>query len=150
MKKINIGQTVGVLANLGVIAGIVILAIEVRQNNDLMAANARFNRLSLSVEAYNLQSANGELAEILVKAINNRELTEVEDFRASSAAMRFLINMEWFFREMPLDSPERNYTEQQLILGLTTNSHNLKVFKRYKNQFDTNFAMWIEKNIIKQ
>ncbi len=46
MKKIDLGQTITILANVGVIAGIVFLAVELRQNNTLMAAQARFNQLS--------------------------------------------------------------------------------------------------------
>jgi hypothetical protein len=41
MKKIDIGQTVGLLANPGVVAGIEFLAVELRQNNELMNAAAR-------------------------------------------------------------------------------------------------------------
>ena len=37
-KKLDLGQTITILANLGVIAGIVLLAIEMRQNNELLAA----------------------------------------------------------------------------------------------------------------
>jgi hypothetical protein len=42
MKKIDLGQTVQILANLGVIAGIVFLGIELQQNNALLGAQARF------------------------------------------------------------------------------------------------------------
>ena len=147
MKKINLGQIVGILANIGVILGIVFLAIEVRQNNELISADARFNRLSLSNEAYNLLSTNRELATIWVKIENKEDLTEVEDFQASMAAMRFLVNTEWMFREMPSNSPERNYVEKQLIRNLTPDSFRKKVFDRNKNQFDTKFVSWIEINI---
>ncbi len=39
MNKINLGQTITILANLGVIAGIVFLGLELRQNNELVVAN---------------------------------------------------------------------------------------------------------------
>ncbi len=39
MKKLDLGQSVGILANIGVIAGIVFLAVELRQNNELVVAN---------------------------------------------------------------------------------------------------------------
>ena len=38
-KKIDLGQTIGILANAGVIAGIVLLGMELRQNNELVVAN---------------------------------------------------------------------------------------------------------------
>ena len=80
MKSSDLGKFVQTLANVGVIAGIVFLAFELRQNNELMEAEARFNRLTVSREAYNILSTNGELAEIIVKANNNESLTEVEHY----------------------------------------------------------------------
>ena len=41
MKKIDLGQTITILANVGVIAGIVFLAFELRQNNTFLAEQAR-------------------------------------------------------------------------------------------------------------
>jgi hypothetical protein len=38
MKKIDLGQTFHILANIGVIGGILLLAFELQQNNELMAA----------------------------------------------------------------------------------------------------------------
>lgn len=54
--KIDLGQTAQLLANLGVIAGIVFLAIEVRQNQDSLEES---NRISVVSTRYNaLQSFN--------------------------------------------------------------------------------------------
>ena len=39
MKKIDLGQAIGILANVGVTAGIVFLGMELRQNNELVVAN---------------------------------------------------------------------------------------------------------------
>ena len=47
MKNIDLGQTIGILANLGVIAGIVFLAVELQQNNKLLGAQAREYRQEL-------------------------------------------------------------------------------------------------------
>ena len=38
MKKIDVGQTMTILANLGVIIGIAFLAVEINQNNSQLAA----------------------------------------------------------------------------------------------------------------
>ncbi len=46
MRKINVGQTVGILANVGVIAGIVFLVFELQQNREMMRAQTR-NELSM-------------------------------------------------------------------------------------------------------
>jgi hypothetical protein len=43
MKKVDIGQVIAVTANMGVIAGIVFLALELQQNNRFLSAQAQFN-----------------------------------------------------------------------------------------------------------
>ena len=45
MKKPDLGQTISVLAKLGVIAGIAFLATELKQNNELLRAEAEYNYL---------------------------------------------------------------------------------------------------------
>jgi hypothetical protein len=45
MKKIDLGQMIGILANLGVTAGIVFLAFEIQQSNELLEAQARSDQL---------------------------------------------------------------------------------------------------------
>jgi len=148
MAKVDVGQSVTILANLGVIAGIVFLGIELRQNNELMEAEARFNRLSLSREAYNIQSTNGELAEILVKANNGDELTEVEHYRYRMAGMRFLSNMEWIFNELPVTSSERQYLQEQLRLNLATEASLYRpVFIERRASFSDEFVRWVEDEI---
>ena len=52
MKKIDLGQAITILANLGVIGGILLLAYELRQNNELIAAEGRFNRLTIVNQAW--------------------------------------------------------------------------------------------------
>jgi hypothetical protein len=40
---LDIGQIVTIGANIGVIAGLIFLAMEIRQNNKLLAAQARYS-----------------------------------------------------------------------------------------------------------
>ncbi len=146
-EKLN--SWLAVLANLGVLIGIFFLAIELRQNNELMEAEARFNRVSASKEAYNIRSTNGELAEIHVKVNKSQPLTDVELYRFESSHMRFLINMEWIFREMPEDSTDRKYAERRLASALSNNLRRSIYLKRI-DDFDPDFVSWIEDNILSQ
>jgi hypothetical protein len=146
-EKLN--SWLAVLANLGVLIGIFFLAIELRQNNELMEAEARFNRVSASAEAYNIQCTNGELAEIHVKVNKSQPLTDVELYRFESSLMRFLINMEWIFREMPEDSTDRKYAERRLASALSNNLRRSIYLKRI-DDFDPDFVSWIEDNILSQ
>jgi len=46
MKRIDLGQTIGILANLGVIAGIVFLAVEIGQNQAALEEQNTLTRIS--------------------------------------------------------------------------------------------------------
>ena len=51
MKLDKINSLLGTLSNLGVILGILFLIIELNQNNELLAAQDRFNRLTIAQQS---------------------------------------------------------------------------------------------------
>ena len=44
MKKIDLGQTIQIIANIGVIAGIIFLVVELQQNNEALSIQTRLDR----------------------------------------------------------------------------------------------------------
>ena len=112
MKKIDVSQTINTLASVGVIVGIALLAIELRQNNDLLEnqANETYirNRLDLGI----LRFADDEFAEILYMGNNGEQLTGLEQFKLNEYYTTTLIAMEWeylqyrrgYHRDLPLDA----------------------------------------------
>ena len=66
MKDRDVGQVVNILANIGVIAGLVFLAFEIRQNNELLAQQSR----SISV---------GQMFSTFERFIENPQLLELAD-----------------------------------------------------------------------
>jgi len=56
MKKIDLGQAFAILANLGVVLGLILLVIEIEQSNDQAAASAYQARIN------EIDSANQEFA----------------------------------------------------------------------------------------
>ena len=68
MKKIDLGQTITILANVGVIAGIVFLAVELQQNNELLEAEARQALVDRRISLAEIVASNGELANVVSKA----------------------------------------------------------------------------------
>ena len=76
MKKLDFAQTVGLLANLGVIAGIVFLGLELRQNNELMSAEARADRRDIARDAALMNLSHPELRRARRKFFDGEELTE--------------------------------------------------------------------------
>jgi hypothetical protein len=85
MTKINLGEVVTIIANIGVIAGLVFLAYEIRQNTAQMRAEAAY---AIHQDAQRLnESIYGDtaLSELLVKADAQYEsLEDAERWRVNS------------------------------------------------------------------
>ena len=100
MKKRDLGQAVTILANIGVIAGIVFLGVELRQNNELMEAQARQTTNELGLQfALNL-SQNPSLAAILAKVGRDEPLTDAEDIQLYGIGLYVLRAFERTYHEM--------------------------------------------------
>lgn len=79
MKKIDLGQTIQIVANVGVIAGIVFLGIELQQNNEFLAAEARAARTASRQGNAELIIGNPDLQVAIAKTAAHERLTFVEN-----------------------------------------------------------------------
>jgi hypothetical protein len=99
MKKIDIGQTVQIIANLGVIAGIVFLGIELQQNNALLGAQARTSRAQLRIDGLQALQSNQALLHALLNQREGQPLTPTEQFLLEIDAMRVLFAWQYVYGE---------------------------------------------------
>jgi len=136
------------IANVGVIAGIVFLGIELRQNNELLEAEARFNRMRMSWDGWQSYAVNRDLTELMVRAKNGQILAVAEQERVDAVTMRILVGMEWSYRELPPGSPERLYIRDALLDVFAGIGADLEVWNRKKTAFDPSFVQWVEENVI--
>ena len=101
MKKIDLGQTFGILANVGVIAGIIFLAVELQQNNELLEAEVSYSKYSVDYERRRRMIENsGGISDISVKNRQGEELTATETYRLGIYLNDLLFNIEWQYEEM--------------------------------------------------
>lgn len=151
MKKPELGQTVAVLANLGVIAGIVFLAVELRQNNDLMRAAAR-DAQNIRVQNYTEQVyVVPGLAEIILKAHSGEPLTEAENLKLLTRQRRRILGMQAQLREY------RQGTVETINLagwrawfyeGDFFNPRQIDTWDEIKLSMDADFVEYVEENIL--
>ena len=80
MKKLDLGQSVGLLANLGVIAGIVFLGIELRQNNEMLDLQVRMNRQAVQRQSLSRLVDNQAVAGAAVRAQQGEALTALDRY----------------------------------------------------------------------
>jgi hypothetical protein len=109
MKKIDVGQIISMLANIGVIAGIVFLGLELRQNATATRAQTR-NALSSEVVGFLSDvSTNPQFASVFRRGIAGEELTPDEEFQfryRQLAAFRYFENVHYQYRQGLYDDAE--------------------------------------------
>ena len=94
MKKIDLGQTIGILANVGVLMGILLLVYELNQNRVMMEAQVRGAISDKLVELLIEQSSSPAVLAAELRAMNGDALTEVE-----ARQVRLLREAYWRYRE---------------------------------------------------
>ena len=148
MKKIRLGETLAILANVGVIGGILLLVYELRQNNDLMAAEARFNRLTMAVDSWRFNAGNGDLAELRAKARNGEALSDAERWRVDGSIMAIFVMLDWTFRELQGDSSEMSQVRQVQQYNFANDVSYSEIWEDRKTSFDPEFVQWMQENVI--
>ena len=100
MKKLDLGQAVGILANLGVIAGIAFLAIELNQNNELLRAEAEYNYRQNRLNNRERIIEDAEYAAMWSKASRNESLDDIEDLRLRTHIEETILSWQWEFGQL--------------------------------------------------
>ena len=97
MDKDRLNRWLTFGANIGVLAGILLLAYELRQNNDFMGAEARYNRLIINTENYGRMAENREFADLWLKVSDNEQLSRSEQIQIDSFLVKAFLVREWSF-----------------------------------------------------
>jgi hypothetical protein len=149
MRKIDLGQTIQILANLGVIAGIGVLALELRQNNELLGVAYR-TAASERVQATTaLVLENPHLLEALGKDVAT--LTPTERDALVLLGIRMLGVIEVAYRDVA-----RGFNDEEV---LRRNARALwhrprlnygmpLAWDTFKMRADPGFVAWMEENVI--
>jgi hypothetical protein len=157
VKKLDLGQTISILANIGVIAGIVFLAIELRQNNELLAAQARSDRVGLRQGDNALLLENPDFASAVMKSVNGEPLTDQENMLVHRYSDYVLINFQNVYAEMerglidetsiPIEAWRRNFRNEQW--NKTNGRPNLlEHWQAHQFAYDPDFIEWMEENVV--
>jgi len=148
MKRIEPAQIATLVANIGVIGGILLLAFELRQNNELMEAEARLNRTNMAVDAWRFTAEHGDLTEIREKEKRGEELSNAEIRRVDSLVMSLFVVGEWTFKELSIDSSEVNQLREVHLYNFRYSPEYGRVWGERKQSFDPAFVKWMEDNVV--
>jgi hypothetical protein len=92
----NLGEFIGAIV---IVATLIYLAMQIRQNSDQLAAQSRYNIYKGRTDLTSLVSKNNEIFEIYLKSRNNDELSQAERLRISFFARSVFTFWEYEFRE---------------------------------------------------
>ncbi len=114
MKKIDLSQTITILTNLAVIAGIVFLGLELNQNNELLSADARTSRADIRRSSLQEIINSPDLARAISKARNGEGLTDQENLVLTAFFPYVLVGWQHAFTDFRAGLIE----EQDIPVGL--------------------------------
>ena len=100
-EKIN--QWLTLVANVGVIVGIFFLATEIRQTNELMESERRFNRLQVVLDGNAGYFENPLLTQAFRKASAGEELSADEETALRFQTINIISTWQWTWLELPED-----------------------------------------------
>jgi hypothetical protein len=81
MKKIDLGQSIQILANVGVIAGIIFLAVEISQNTTMVEAQMNQARTETAMAEAEAIYNSDSLLETLRDLDQGKDLTDIQKLR---------------------------------------------------------------------
>ena len=143
MKLSSLNEWLTLGANIGVLGGIVFLAIEINQNNALMESQARFNRLEVArgVPELILNNYPVEWGAAVLKA--ESELTPDEANALRISWSRTFLGWAWTFSEIPQE-------EVPIIQWRRTFRGALgqEVWEQRKDEYLPDFVEFMETEII--
>jgi hypothetical protein len=153
LRKIDLGQTISVLANIGVIAGIIFLAVELRQNNELMEVEARAASNARLTEIPEIVSTDVDLANALIRAKSGETLTESEKLRIYAFDIWNFRGQEAYFREFEagtVESIPEDRWRRSFHSDPWSEQSRAESWSRAKASFDADFVQWIEENVVNE
>jgi len=149
MKKLDLGQTINTLANLGVIAGIVFLAVELHQNNELMEAQA--TRLMMENRAGGLErwAEDPELMSLRLKAVNGEPLKQDEQWRIISDFAALISRWEWDYQQ--LQSARVEYIPIEAYRDIFSRwPYMRQLWSDQRRKFSPDFVKFIDENVVNE
>ena len=151
MRKIELQQVISTVANIGVIASIVFLGFELRQNNELIATEVRATYANMDQTGWSYIIENPNLIAALIKDRNGEKLTDVDQFRLSALWMQGFAQYQFRYLEDP-DSTNWVTGQRRLWKSYPSLRHTWQgdtpgARESGKDNFDPRFVQFYDENI---
>lgn len=146
MKNIDLGQTIAILANVGVIAGIVFLAVEIRQNNEVLVAQTSYLQFAALRER---RITRLEYFDLLFRGRSGAPLTPIERAQVNLLVNDVLDEHRWQFREFQAGRLPDDYLDLRIWRDVWNNTPELiALFEEDRPRLDPEFVRFVEDDVI--
>jgi hypothetical protein len=149
LESDRINSWLALAANAGVIAGIVFLAIELRQNNELLTLEANYAQINMERGRRSRIIENEGFADLIDREKSGKELTSVENMRLRLHWLDVIDTWEWQFRE------NRAGRLEDEVLNLADWRVQWVIFSTVQTRYqetadrrDPEFLVFMEENVI--
>ena len=149
MNAQTIKNYVEIIASIGVLLGIVLLAYEVNQNNQLLTAQTQATYTTTRFDAVRELSRNGEMMKLRLKASQGEPLTKDEEWRLSFDATASFGQWQWEwqrYRDGYL--PSMNIKGWTYVMKIWP--HWMKAWQESKARWDADFVAFMDENVVPQ
>ena len=148
LKKIDLGQTITILANIGVIAGIVFLGFELRQNNLYLETEAR-NSLFENREGWaRLRATDSEVSRLWYWQETDAPLSELDQRRRGDLMHAVFLRWEKNFQSVLRGTLEIDDLE---VSGMRAAWQSVSLldeeWERRKRNYSTEFVEFVEDSV---
>lgn len=141
MKRIDLGQTISIFANLSVLAGILLLAYELNQNNRFAEEQAQYASLQESLRMNEL-IIQPEYARLYYRPTNDEPMSALDQQRRSTLIGGMFSQWEWIFQRRPGSMPVEAFR------SAWQRSQPVDVWEERRSQYTPEFVLWMEENIV--
>jgi hypothetical protein len=157
MKLESTTQWFTLIANVAVLVGIIFLAYELQQNNELLEAEIRTIRHDVRSSDYLLPLEHRDFAEALIKHRNEEDLSEYEALILDRAMANTLYNYQYVYVEYTLGRIDQDSLPMEVwrndLDGDRTNDRSYwpdmrAYWDANKMDYDPAFVLWIDRNVI--
>ena len=147
IEKTN--QWLSLIANVGVVAGVVFLAFEIQQNNELLIQESRYSMLENQKDWKFFLNGNPEIAK-LIYASSSGELNEIEKFRRFDILSGLLLTWQWEWEQSQSDLFGSSQLPVEGFRALWMSTNIQADWVGLKSILRPEFAEFLESNVVKR
>ena len=144
-EKVNSWLTLG--ANVGVLIGLILLVIEIRQNTNMMQAQMSQSRSETARSGLQATYNSEYIPSIMIKVYDNKELTREEDFRYKRYLRSIHRNQEnvlWQYNQGLLQDDTPRIIIETVRKQLGYGPYAMKVWDDTKKDYTEEYSAYVD------